>query len=89
MKKFRSHGIEFVGGYLCWSNPSLVDTEHYIPIALIRPCLLDLIDLSIKFGVDRLINKNNELLNSGSISKHVFMQNAKRLSVIHGSLEKC
>ncbi len=79
MKTAEYHGFQFVGGYQFWSNPALEDTEAAIPIVLMRPTLLDLITLSIKFGSDELIKQNEILFQSNEMDERLYKRNLRRL----------
>ena len=75
-------GVNLIGGYQFWSNPVLFETEAAIYMVLLRPTLLDLIRLVRKYGVDRLAQDNDLLLQSGCMSGLTHARNVHRLNTI-------
>lgn len=79
--------IELIGGYQFWSNPTFFNTESAIPIVLCRPTLIDLIRLSVRYGINRLKTENDTLFNLNQISIKAYERNVFHLTAIENGLK--
>jgi hypothetical protein len=77
-------GVEFVGGYQFWSDPSLIDTDKAISIILLRPTLLDMVILLKKYGADRIGGVNERLRDQGGLKEYHYINNKRRIELFKG-----
>lgn len=87
LNRYQSHNINFVGGFQFWSNPALAETKKAIPIVLLRPTFLDLMKLSLRFGVDTLLEENELLFQLGEMTDYLHKKNLAWLRSIKKGLK--
>lgn len=69
------NGIKFVGGYQFWSNPEMVGTRASIPVVLLNPTFIDIVNLAVKFGGRVLLDANERLHDEGRLPDFLFNSN--------------